>query len=333
MLTISERCFTMSSIKNKERGSATLYSLFIGMIILTVAIGFNWIVKEHLKASDALQRKMSALLSAYSTYNLLLYTIMPGQFTNQDIILFKGKEYMGIEKLPLNGKEVSIETLLESTSLPVSKEMFKDVKIKLQDTNGMLSLVFIRPFALKNLINQITKDEKRGDIFVDSLLDWIDTDDLTRINGAERSYYEKEGKSYAPRNYEVQYKEEIKLIRGMDESLYQKIEPFITILPNSGFNPNTAPPEVLKAYLNIDDDVLQNLLNYISKKPILSDSELYSITARKIVIDEGVYFYPSHIVELTVSVGKPEPVYTIKAGVDLRLKTNTPFEILYWKES
>ncbi|MCX8042423.1 MAG: hypothetical protein N3A56_08070, partial [Thermodesulfobacteriaceae bacterium] len=64
----------MNFIKNK--GSATLYSLFISMVILTVAIGFNWIVREHLRASFSLSQKMGALVSAYSSYQLLLFCLL-----------------------------------------------------------------------------------------------------------------------------------------------------------------------------------------------------------------------------------------------------------------
>jgi len=47
--------------------------------------------------------------------------------------------------------------------------------------------------------------------------------------------------------------EELTLIRGVDADLYKRIYTFLTILPNTGFNPNTASDSVLKAFLSIDD--------------------------------------------------------------------------------
>lgn len=306
----------------KTSGSATLYSLFVAMIVLTLAIGFNWIVKEHLKASLSLSQKMSALLSAYSAYNLLLFTLLPGKVYNKEVQLFEGEQYLGIKKIPLNGTEILIENA--TFELPV--------KISLQDTNGLLSVVTFRSYVFENLLKILGVEEERRRIIVDSFLDWIDQDDLTRLNGAEKAYYEREGKT-KPRNYEIQFKEELSFIRGMDRELYQKLSPYLTILPNSGFNPNTAKKEVLQAYLGLEDNsTLQNLLNFLSNQTLLSDTQLYQLTGKRIVVDEGIYYFPSYFFELIIKVGEKEPLYTIRTGLDLRLKTNTPFEVLYWKE-
>mgnify|MGYP001772747251 CR=1 FL=1 len=309
-------------MKKRTTGSATLYSLFIAMIILTLAIGFNWIIREHLKASLSLSQKMSALLSAYSAYNLLLYSLLPAKVYNKEIELYDGEKYLGIKRLPLNGTEV----LLKNGSLEIP------VKVSLQDSNGLISLVTFRTDVFNNLLKFLGIEEERRRIIIDSFLDWIDQDDFTRLNGAEKDYYEREGKA-KPRNYEIQYKEELSMIRGMDKELYKKIEPFITILPNSGFNPNTARREVLQAYLDLEDNAtLENLINHLSNETLLYDSQLFQLTGKRIVVDEGVYYYPSLFFELTLKAGDPEPIYTIKAGLDLRIKTNTPFEVLYWKE-
>lgn len=321
----------MNFIRNKRRlkptqGSATLYSLFIAIIILTVAIGFNWIVREHLRASLALSQKMTAMLSAYSAYQILLFTLIPGKVLSREIEPFEGEKYLGQKRLPLNGTEISINATSNSPfEVPV--------KISLQDSNGLISLTTFRAQAFENLLKYLGIPEERRRIIIDSFLDWRDPDDLTRLNGAERSYYEKEGKP-GPRNYELQFKEELSLIRGMDKELYLKLSPYLTMLPNSGFNPNTAPPQILQAYLDLEDNsTLQILLNFLANQTLFSDTQLFQLTGRRIVLDEGVYYFPSYFFELIIQAGLEKPLYTISAGLDLRIKTNTPFEILYWKEN
>ncbi len=310
------------SLQRRTSGSATLYSLFIAMIILTLAIGFNWIVREHLKASLSLSQKMSALASAYSAYNLLLFTLLPAKVYSKEIEPLKGEQYLGLKRLPLNGTEV----LLENATLEVP------VRVSLQDSNGLISLITFRTDVFNNLLKLLGVEEEKRRIIIDSYLDWIDQDDFARLNGAEKDYYEREGKP-KPRNYEIQYKEELSFIRGMDRELYKRLEPFITILPNNGFNPNTAKKEVLQAYLDLEDNgTLQSLLDFLSNQTLLSDTQLFQLTGKRIILDEGVYYYPSRFFEVAIKAGNPDPVYTIRFGLDLRVKTNTPFEILYWKE-
>jgi len=287
------------------------------MVILTVSIGFNWLVREYIKSAQAFQQKTEAMLKARSVYDTLIYFMLNGNFTAKEIILPQIEGLPEIKSIPLDGSEVSF---------------LEDLAVKVQDSNGMLSVTSINTLPLKRLLTYFGVDPQNADIFIDSLLDWIDQDDFTRINGAEKQWYSSQGFNYEPRNYQIQYKEELKLIRGLSPEIYSKIEPYITILPATGFNPNTASDPVLISYLDIGNDTLNVLKEYMQTKPVTSDSELYSLTGRRIVQEEGLYFYPSSFLEITVQAGKPKPFYTIKAGIDLRENIYYPYSIIYWKE-
>jgi general secretion pathway protein K len=168
---------------------------------------------------------------------------------------------------------------------------------------------------------------------VNSYLDWVDEDNFVRVNGAEEFYYKGQGLPYGPRNYAIQYKEEVEWVKGMNRELYGKIEPFLTLLPSLGFNPNTASDEVSMAYLNINEESVKNLKDYRSKMAVTSDTELFALTGRMISgSGEGVYFFPSPFIEITVSAGRPKSIYTIKAGLDTRQNLLSPYGVLYWRE-
>jgi general secretion pathway protein K len=305
----------MRYINNK--GSATFLMVLLVMVILTVSIGFNWLVREYIKSAQAFQQKTEAMLKARSVYDTLIYFMLNGNFTAKEIILPQIEGLPEIKSIPLDGSEVSF---------------LEDLAVKVQDSNGMLSVTSINTLPLKRLLTYFGVDPQNADIFIDSLLDWIDQDDFTRINGAEKQWYSSQGFNYEPRNYQIQYKEELKLIRGLSPEIYSKIEPYITILPATGFNPNTASDPVLISYLDIGNDTLNVLKEYMQTKPVTSDSELYSLTGRRIVQEEGLYFFPSSFLEITVQAGKPKPFYTIKAGIDLRENIYYPYSIIYWKE-
>jgi general secretion pathway protein K len=302
---------------SRNNGSATLLTMLMAAVIITVGVGFNWLVKEHMKSSESLRNKAEAILKARSAYDTLIYLIINGRVLQTEIVLLGSSEISELKTLPLNGKKVLF---------------LDDIYVQAQDSNGMLSLVSLNSAAMERLIKRVGGlDNAQG--IIDSYLDWIDTDNLTRVNGAEEFYYKGQGLPCVPRNYAIQYKDEFELIKGMDKELYGKIEPYLTILPSAAFNPNTASDEVLMAYLDINEDSLKVLKEYMSKMPVTSDMELFALTGRRIVGDmEGLYFSPSPFIEITMSVGRPRSIYTIKVGLDTRQNMRSPYGVLYWRE-
>lgn len=302
---------------NNNKGSAAILTLLISAIMVTVAIGFNWIVKEHLAAAEGLKTKTEAMVEAKSVYATLIYSIIRGQMGRREITFSGGENFLGVDKLPLSSRGTGLDN---------------DITVAVRDSSSLLSVVSMNTDVLKRLARLVGGEEATTAYLADSYIDWIDVDDLARINGAEAYYYSSEGKAYKPRNFTIQYKEELSFIRGMEPRIYNKMEPYLTMLPSFGFNPNTADDIMLMAYLDINRDALAVLKDYMVKQPVVSDTELLQLTNRMIVKDEGIYYYPSPYLDITIKVGKPKAVYTLNAGVDIRRKEKSPYSVIYWKE-
>ena len=302
---------------SRDNGSATMLTMLMAAVIVTVGVGFNWLVKEHMKASEGLRIKAEAILKARSAYDTLIYLILNGQVLQREIVTTISSEISELKALPLDGQKV-----------PLSEDLY----VQAQDSNGMLSLVTMNTFAMDRLIRKVGGLDNASGI-IDSFLDWIDEDNFSRVNGAEEFYYKGEGLPYIPRNYPIQYKDEFELIKGVGKEPYSKIEPYLTMLPSTGFNPNTASDEVLMAYLDINEESLKVLKDYMSKKTVTSDMELFALTGRRIASkEEGIYFFPSPFIEVTVSAGRPRSIYTIRAGLDTRQNISSPYGVMYWRE-
>ena len=71
-----------------EKGSATILTLLVSAVILTVAIGFNWLVKEHLKAAEGLKTKTEAMMQARSAYDSLIFYILSSDYVYRFLIMF-----------------------------------------------------------------------------------------------------------------------------------------------------------------------------------------------------------------------------------------------------
>jgi general secretion pathway protein K len=291
--------------------------MLMAAVIITVGLGFIWLVKEHMKASEGLRNKAEAILRARSAYDTIIYFLLNGQVSPGGIAATINDEISGLKWLPLDGQKV-----------PLSDDLYAQA----QDSNGMISLVSANIAGMERLIRNLGGlDDTSG--IVNSYLDWVDEDNFVRVNGAEEFYYKGQGLPYGPRNYAIQYKEEVEWVKGMNRELYGKIEPFLTLLPSIGFNPNTASDEVLMAYLNINEESVKNLKNYRSKMAVTSDTELFALTGQRIAgLNEGVNFFPSPFIEITVSAGRPKSIYTIKAGLDTRQNLLSPYGVLYWRE-
>jgi general secretion pathway protein K len=122
---------------------------------------------------------------------------------------------------------------------------------------------------LNNLLVNSGVEKEAADTIVDSILDWKDADDLTRLHGAESDYYMSLPNPYKAKNANFDNLEELLLVKGMtSEILYGNEEKpglinFITLYSNTNtININTAAPEVLKAIPFMSDDDVQQIMNY-----------------------------------------------------------------------
>ncbi len=303
----------------KNKGSATLLTLLVVVVIFTIAIGFNWYVREYLRNAEALKKKTEAMIKVYSTFDLLNYMILTGTVETKSIKVPKiSNVTTTIKEIPLNGNPFTI--------------LYNDVIISVQDTNGLISLYQINEEGFKNLIEKLTN--QRPEILIDTYYDWIDTDFLKRLNGAEREDYQKEGYKYYPRDYPLQFKRELSIIKGFDKDVYEKISPYITLLPISGFNPNTAPQEVLMAVLQIDAETALKLKNYIENvKPIHNEQELFLAIGKTVILGEEYDFKPSNFFEIKIQHKENDnTLYEIKAGLRKLGNLSAPYTITYWIE-
>jgi general secretion pathway protein K len=90
----------------------------------------------------------------------------------------------------------------------------------------------------------------------DALSDWVDEDDDVALNGAEKAYYEKEGRINQPFNRAFYDINEVSLVRGMD--LIEAVRPdwrnWFTVFSADGLDVNEASAELIAAAAEISVD-------------------------------------------------------------------------------
>jgi general secretion pathway protein K len=112
-------------------------------------------------------------------------------------------------------------------------------------SNGVVSMPDLARF--QRLLAALGLPQELGS----TLVDWMDANSETMANGAEDEYYMNLDKPYRCANRPLSDIGELFWIKGFNADMIQRLQPFVSVLPESGtaVNVNFAPPEVLMAVL------------------------------------------------------------------------------------
>jgi len=173
--------------------------------------------------------------------------------------------------------------------------------IRLQDNDGLLNLNFIQSQMMSNLLGQLEVPIEKHDAMIDTLRDYIDTDDLRRLNGAESAEYSALGLPLPPNDW-LATPYQLKNIIGWRDytALWenQRLLRFVTTSRLSAFNPNTAPLEVLASLPGVNQKAAEAFIALRNEKPAYSLAQLVGY-APGILEPEFFYFFPGNSIRIT----------------------------------
>ena len=145
--------------------------------------------------------------------------------------------------------------------------------VKVTDEESKIPINTATDLQLRRLFILLGVDPVDVDVIVDSILDWREAGDLTRLNGAKNDYYESLSPPYHCKNAPMDRVEELLLVRGVTPELFhglpatedQEASPplsdLFTTASTGRINVNTASATVLRAFLNLDDVQVQAVLS------------------------------------------------------------------------
>ena len=208
---------------------------------------------------------------------------------------------------------------------PIPPERFGagEFIVHIDNAAGLIDLNTASEKLLRLMVEtlDIGNDEKA--IIVDSILDWRDSDDFHRLNGAENRYYQSLPNPYACKNAPFDSIEELLLVRGMSPELFHKnLKSIVTITPEnkarlSGkgrssygvgrtipgqININAAPRQLLEALPQITSQQVQNLIDNRTYRDFISIAEILDLI--------GAQTFSAISPYITLSLS---PYYTIRA--------------------
>ncbi|NOT12017.1 MAG: general secretion pathway protein GspK [Methylococcaceae bacterium] len=135
------------------------------------------------------------------------------------------------------------------------------VRLRLLSETGKIDINMADQTLLKSVMTHAPVEEEQQAKLVGAIMDWRDPDDLLNINGAEKSEYKAAGLNYQPRNKPFKSIEELQMVLGINEEVYQWLEPLVTVHSRQlKVDVKLASKEVLQVLPDLDASMIESAL-------------------------------------------------------------------------
>ena len=294
---------------NHQSGIVLITCLLTLMVIAVITSVYMMQARGQVGEARGLQNKIRQCTVAREHFDLVLY-----QLLTQRRDLLSGRAAPQV-----SGSE-SDSGFWNYYSQPFE---FRGSEVRLQDLAGVLSVQDLLYRSGQQIMPGLGVSEDQARIFRASLRDWQDKDDLYRLDGAERDWYEQQNRPI-PRNGNVASANELKLVRGYPEQLDGWLEQgWLTLQLQGFFNPLTAPEPLLAAFLN--NSALAAELKSARKEQPLSAVEFKNRTG--IAESERLLMAPSPALEVWVAASNNQARCVRSFIVNLRGNSRSPYTL------
>lgn len=135
------------------------------------------------------------------------------------------------------------------------------IRLRLVSETGKIDINKAGLPLLQALMKQAPAEEEQQAKLIGAIIDWRDQDDLLSIEGAEKKEYKDAGLKYQPRNKPFQTVEELQMVLGVDERIFNWIAPLITVYSGQAqVDLKSATSNVLKLIPNLDESLIETFV-------------------------------------------------------------------------
>jgi hypothetical protein len=289
----SDELAERAGVRN-ENGFILPLTLWMIAIMGLLAATLNIWVANTVANSQALAQRTELELAQSNIRNELVYMLgtRPSSYrgieVGTDMKFADNNDFNAILAGPGDsGRHLKLD------ARPYISESAPNLVISVQDGSGLLNLNVATPINLRRVLSTFDVPEPEANRLIDSLMDYIDDDDFTRLAGAERTQYTRLG-LLPPTNGILVTPMQADRILGWDKlsALWEADmkAPFLTTCQAGGFNPNNAPGPVLMANIRgLTSEKTDKVLAYRSEKPFRNIRE-FAAAADMIITDEPFFY-------------------------------------------
>lgn len=271
------------------RQSRSGFALSIVMwIVAALLLGIVFIVslsRENLVLTGKLHDKLDARMEAESVLEALKFVILTSDYDLNSLSPHVNLPYKFPKKIILDGRKYALS---------------KEITIALKDSSSMFNVMHPNSSVIAKML--MNNDRELYYTLRDSIKDWIDSDNVVRLNGAERAYYKlKKNIDYVPRNSPtLQSVDELKLIKGLDslsDEHWKSLKNNFYFAKNGMLNLMLVKSEILQDILQLSsvdmkmlerykrEGKVKDFIIYIKKNPNYDEGYMNFTLSFKIKID------------------------------------------------
>jgi len=358
-----------SAHRENERGVVLIMVLIIVAILTILVADFTFSTHVDLEISKNSLNDIKAQYIAKSGINVISSTMKNNNLEElgelaslvQDLEIGESQEEFWsftVPSFPVGDGVVSLKVEDERSKINLNSLV--------SQTSNRVDFQILT--ALTELFRFLEVDQDKSDLFISSLVNWLDRELTGAQNdqdptGADRGFYRGLDNPYEIKDGQLDSVEEIRMVEGMDEDFYNKIKDYVTVYPsNKQVSFSTASKPVIKAIVKaaqvssiegqtgpptIKDDTADLIADEILEKR-KDDSLITRIEARNVareidstlnissglsglVLNEGRS--DTFLIKSTGIVGEVNPTLkNIEAVVKKKSGTSSDTEVVSWKE-
>ncbi len=256
--------------------------LWVIAILSVVVLEFSFAMRTEVNITRHYQEEV--LLEAYAKGGV--QRAIAELVYKHDARIQQLRKTLKTEEIPEEKKEWSTDG--RSYFLPYERG---ECEIKVMSEGGKVNINVVSEATLRKIITQMGLEGEGRDMVTDSILDWRDTDDFFRLNGAENDYYQSLKEPYRCKNGNLDSIEELLLVRGITPGLFygkkeisskdgKKGEQiglkdlFSIYSPAEQVDINSAPLPVLRVVLGLPAEIANLVVKTREESRILHQQDL-----------------------------------------------------------
>lgn len=270
-------------LKNERGGVALILVLWVMVILVAIVGEFAYSMRTELNITRNFKEEEESYQLALAGVERAKIEILSAKdasytYLNEDEILVFKKDDENPERQGSLGSG--------------------DFSYTITDEDRKLNINTASPPLIRYIIDNSGVDITDVDVIVDSIIDWIDADNLHMLNGAEEDYYQSLEKPYSCKDGPFDNINELLLVKGITPEIfygsrkegedeeksgedekkeYEGIVQYFTLWGSGLINVNTAPQKVLEAVFGAAQ--AENIIRQRGTGPILTSVPGGAITS------------------------------------------------------
>ena len=115
---------------------------------------------------------------------------------------------------------------------------------------------------------------------VQGIIDWITPNNGTGLGGGIGDYYAGLKPPYQPRYGAMPTIGDLTMVQGFNEPIFNRVSPFLTVMPETAVNANTASPQVLAALepeLTEDQKIVLSIIDARAIRPFTQPTDIANL--------------------------------------------------------